>query len=314
MHTCEPEGGAGMNIPAWGKSAYKKTVPHFPGYHALCLAVRRARPPDWQWVERLPVKPGILVPVQSSVGEFYMTRPERCSIAKKFFWTGGTREPAEDRLALDLFAAMARHSDVILDIGCNSGLFSLVAARANADAKVLAFDILPEALHILLDNLIINGLSHRVEFQLAGIGKQGIFKAPFNSISSEMPSSLSLELPQRTGNGVEVPVRALDDVCLPHSRGKKLAVKIDVEGTEVDIFDQGQRTFEECRPALICEVLPSGRDVARYDALLALWSYRKFLITDCGLRQQAHIEPHLHFRDWLLLPEGDDFGVTPFLK
>ena len=62
------------------------------------------------------------------------------------------------RIALDLFATLAKCSDVVLDIGASSGRFSLVAARSNPSAQVVAFDILPEACHILVDNLMLNGL------------------------------------------------------------------------------------------------------------------------------------------------------------
>ena len=111
------------------KTFYKNTICRLPGYHFLCLILQKNRPKTWEWIDRIPVKPGILVLVHSSVGDFYMSRPERCSIAKKYFWTQGFREPLEDRMALDLFAILSKHSDVILDIGANSGLFSLIAVE-----------------------------------------------------------------------------------------------------------------------------------------------------------------------------------------
>ena len=81
--------------------------------------------------------------VKSVAGEFLMGRPERCSIAKKFFWTQGEIEPPEDKITLDLFASLAKSSDVVLDIGANSGVFTLVAAKANPSAEIVSFDILP---------------------------------------------------------------------------------------------------------------------------------------------------------------------------
>ena len=138
------------------KRFIKIVIAQLPGYHSWCLLLRENKPKGWKWVDRLPIKPGLQVLVYSKVGDFYMTRPERCSIAKKYYWTRGIREPVEDRIALNLFASISKCSNVVLDIGANSGVFSLVAAKSNPNAKIIAFDILPEAYHALIDNLILN--------------------------------------------------------------------------------------------------------------------------------------------------------------
>lgn len=299
-----------MSLPTWAKRAYKKSVPHIPGYHRLCLGLRAVRSARWEWIDRLPVTPGLVVPLRTGVGDLVMTRPERCSIAKKFFWTEGVRKPEEDGVAIDLFAQLVRQADAVLDIGANSGLFSLVAARANPGAEIVAIDILPEALHILMDNLIANGLFDRVELQLLGVGRGGqSFYAPFEAGSSEMPTSLSLELSQEKGVRVPVPVKTLDEICLPRFERKRLVVKIDVEGTEVDIFRHGIRTLDEVRPCFICEVLPVARDLAAYDAILDQYSYSKFLITADGLKQHAQIKAHPRFKDWFFVAENASFEV-----
>jgi hypothetical protein len=77
------------------KRLLKKTIPLMPGYHSLCLVLQKNRPKKWEWIDRIPVRKGILISVHTSVGDFYMSRPDRCSIAKKFFWTHGVREPVD---------------------------------------------------------------------------------------------------------------------------------------------------------------------------------------------------------------------------
>lgn len=289
------------------KRLYKLTIPRLPGYHRVCLALRAIRPEaGWGWVDRVPVKPGLLVPVSASTGNLVMTHPERCSIAKKYFWTRGVRRPEADRVALDLFGALAATSDVVLDIGANSGLFSLVAAQASPAAEVVAFDILPEALQILRDNLQANGMLERVELRLAGVGRSGTwFDAPVGSITSELPTSISLEWAPSGGPRTRVRVVSLDEICLPRFAGKRVTAKIDVEATESQIFADGERTLAEVRPRFVCEVLPYASDVALYDGLLGKHGYEKFIITDTGLRIRPTVEPHERFRDWLFVPRGD---------
>jgi FkbM family methyltransferase len=309
-------------VSALIKRFIKKSLPLVTGYHSLCLALRKHRPKSWEWVDRIPVKPGIIVLVHSKAGDLYMSRPERCSIAKKYFWTQGIREPEEDRVALDLFANLSKQSNVALDIGANSGLFSLVAAKSNSDSEVIAFDILPEAYHVLIDNLILNNLIEKVETKLIGIGEQGgVFDAPFNNVSSEMPTSLSLDYKatddQPDGISldykaiandqaqVQVAIKSLDEICMPRFVGKTLCIKIDVEGTEVDIFTHGLETLNIIKPDIICEVLQGARDVDLYDQILESCSYRKFLITDLGLKEFDKIIPDERFKDWFFTTKSD---------
>ena len=206
-----------MEISTSLKKIYKLTVPYLPGYHTACLFIRKYFAKDHDWVGRLPVKPGIVVPVKLPVAEFDMCCPERCSIAKKFFWTDGRRKPAEDRIALELFLKFAAESDVVLDIGSNSGLFALAAGKYNPDAEIVAFDILVEANKIFVDNLKLNHLENVVDARLVGIGKSGFFNSPCSQISSEMPSGLSVEYSVADGEFMSVPIQTLDEICIPNS-------------------------------------------------------------------------------------------------
>lgn len=293
------------------KRLFKKTIPLLPGYHALCLLLRDYRPKNWKWVDRIPVKPGILVLVHSIVGDFYMSRPERCSIAKKFFWTQGLREPVEDRVALNLFAILAKKSNAVLDIGANSGLFSLVAAKSNPAAEIIAYDILPEAYHVIFDNLILNNLLDKIEIVFAGIGAKGnVFYAPFNNISSEMRTGMSLDCKEVTDCQVKVAIKTLDEICIPRFIGKELCIKIDVEGTEIDIFSHGHKTLSMIKPHIICEVLPNARDIDHYDKILNDCSYNKYLITDKGLTKFNSIKSDIRFKDWYFTPQDNKIEVN----
>lgn len=288
------------------KRLFKITIPVLPGYHYLCLLLRKHKPKNWGWIDRIPVKPRIRVLIHSKAGDFYMSHPERCSIAKKYFWTQGIREPVEDQIALDLFASLSKRSNAVLDIGANSGLFSLVAAKSNPNAKIVAFDILPEAYHVLIDNLILNNLLERVEARLMGIGqKGGWFYAPFGNISSEMPTSLSLDWRAINKDQVQVPIKTLDEICLPRFMGDTLCIKIDVEGTEIDIFTHGRQTLNIIKPDIICEILPEAKGVDIYDQILESSSYQKYLITSEGLKRFHKIKPHVQFKDWFFTTKNN---------
>lgn len=292
-----------MKLSTWLKKGYKLSVPYLPGYHSFCLLIRKFYSPERDWIGRLPVKPGIIVPVRLPIAEFSMCCPERCSIAKKFFWTAGKREPAEDRIALELFLKFAAESDVALDIGSNSGLFALAAAEQNSQSEVVAFDILVEAHKIFEENIKLNGLEGKLDAKLIGLGQEGVFNSPCAEISSEMPTSMSVEDSMDGGNFISVPIITLDEFCFPKYADKKLCLKIDVEGTEVDIFENGKETLTKLKPVIVCEVLMRARNYEVYDKILTDLSYRKFLITSEGLEEFDSIVPNRKYKDWFFIAD-----------
>ena len=89
------------------KYFYKITVPYIWGYGLLCNLLKKIFTKiDINLVTRIPVKPGIIVDVNLSIGNLKLCDPERCSIAKKLFWTNGSIIPKEDNFALEYFIIM----------------------------------------------------------------------------------------------------------------------------------------------------------------------------------------------------------------
>ena len=297
------------------KTFYKKTIPHFWGYHSFCLFLKILFPSThYNWINRIPVKPGLIISVKSSIGSILLTTPERCSIAKKFFWTNGLIQPKEDEIAIESFIKLSQKSKFILDIGSNSGIFSLISAKANPGAKVFAYDILPEAFNILTDNLIINDLRDRVVPILKGVGRNSIFHAPMTNITSEMPTSLKLDENYKGNDSIAVEIKTLDDIFSELCINEQTCIKIDVEGFEGDIFENAKFVLENHRPYFLCEVLTTTTDYSNYNNLLSNYNYKKFLITDEGLMDHENINPNIKFKDWLFIPKEKSENVLEHLS
>ena len=296
------------------KTFYKKTIPYIWGYHNFCLLLKTLFPSSaYNWINRIPVKPGLIINVKSSVGSILLTSPERCSIAKKFFWTNGLIQPKEDEVAIECFIKLSQKSKFILDIGSNSGIFSLISAKANPDAKVFSYDILPEAFKILKDNIIVNNLLDRVMPLLIGVGKNSIFHSPMTNITSEMPTSLKLDQDYKGNNSIEVEIKNLDDIFSELCINDQTCIKIDVEGFEGDIFENAKFVLENHRPYFLCEVLTTTTNHSNYNNLLSNYNYKKFLITDEGIEEHENINPNIKFKDWLFIPKEKSENILDYL-
>ena len=87
-------------------------------------------------------------------------------------------------------------------------------------------------------------------------------------------------------------------------------MKVDVEGTENEIFRHGQAFLAAHTPDIVCEVLHGVADGAELEALLAPHGYRFSQIRGARLEPAAHIEPVAAVRDWFFTTtEPSDLSI-----
>ena len=226
-----------------------------------------------------------------------MLRPDRCEIAKELYWGRGRRPKPEDNFAIELFGTLARHSEVMLDIGAYTGIFTLAGTAVNPDLRAHAFEIVPDVYRLLFDNCVRNGVLHRVTLHHTGVGKpDALMMVPAESDDSALPSYYSSRL--HFEDGILVRFRSLDSLVGLVPTGSRVVVKLDVEGTENDVLTYGQDFLAAFHPEVVCEVLADVADTAKLEALLRPHGYRFYLVRQADLRLAARIEPDVHFRDW----------------
>ncbi|OHV14889.1 FkbM family methyltransferase [Methylorubrum extorquens] len=161
----------------------------------------------------------------------------------------------ETPLPILLMAAVARTEGSLCDVGGNIGIYSVLAAKTKGNAHVYAFEPLPEARSVLIENLRLNGVSHQVELNECALSDTEGTAAlhlpdPGHGL---LETSASLEADFKTAaNTIEVPIRTLDSLKL----SRKLAiVKADIEGHEAAFLRGATNTLAEDRPIVFAEVL-----------------------------------------------------------
>jgi FkbM family methyltransferase len=195
--------------------------------------------------------------------------------------------------ALRFFAACLPHAQSFLDVGANTGVFSLLAARAGLP-RVHAFEPAPAIFDLLVRNVRLNGLRNVECHAMAVSDRPGstVLYIPPGEVPTEASTQRGF---RRNTQEVTVETTTLDDFVRVHDLGRVDLMKIDTESTEPQVLDGAREVLESSRPVMICEVL-KGLTEARLHALLSPYGYRYFWLTDRGLVPRERIEGDADYR------------------
>ena len=142
---------------------------------------------------------------------------------------------------------MLENADVIVAVGANSGIFSCLAVELGKQA--FAFEPMPSTLAVLLAVVERNGFADRIEVMpVAASDRVGV--VPFYGRGQ------GASMIQGWGNIADfdrilVPTNTLDNLLVARITGKKVVLKIDVEGAELVVLQGGRRVLELCTGLLV---------------------------------------------------------------
>lgn len=239
-------------------------------------------------LQELLAKPAYTGFVDAQLGEdiqFTMLLVEKDDgVALRWLWNH-CYEP----MTLAVWASLAQQAKVIFDIGAHTGVYTLVAGKANSKASIVGFE--PHGINYarLLTNLRANGLSTSNMFQCAASDKAGVI--PFTISTDNWYHSTGGRVGQ--GAGLVLPVQALTiDSLYAQNSSRIELIKIDVEGHEQNVLRSMSRVLSECHPDIILECIdPEGS--AQCSRILSEQGYSFYLIDDQDftLTQTATLQP-----------------------
>jgi FkbM family methyltransferase len=167
--------------------------------------------------------------------------------APYLYWAGPSA--IEPDLA-SAFLAAARAARTVVDVGANFGFYSLLAAKVNPAARVVAIEPNPQTAAILAETIARNAAQIELH-ELALSDRAGVAEL---SLAGGLSSLDQARWPPATPTA-RVETRRFDDVVA----GPVDVVKIDAEGAEGAILEGMQRTLERDRPSVFCEVSAESR-------------------------------------------------------
>lgn len=159
-----------------------------------------------------------------------------------------------------VFMVLARDADIFLDVGANTGFYSLLTCAASPRCAVHAFEPLPQAVMRLRMNVEASHFGSRVRIvQMAvadSVSELPLF-IPRHSFGSvvEMSASLSASFRSEHVGSVVVKTVTLDSFVAEQGLQGRFLIKIDVEGQELNVLRGASKLLECGRPVSAVEVL-----------------------------------------------------------
>ena len=199
------------------------------------------------------------------------------------YFYGQPYEPGLTRALADTLRA----GDVFVDVGANVGFFSIVGASlVGSTGRVIAFEPHPQALEVFRAAIAINQLAARIEVVEAAVGSGGTPTIPLHvtidsSLSSTDPRRAPLAADYAFSSAIDVPYVTIDGWMQSHPdvTPRIAAIKIDVEGTELDVLHGMADTIGRApNAAIFCETSAGSpadgwlRERGYHGSPLELWN------------------------------------------
>lgn len=191
--------------------------------------------------------------VEAYDGASFMVHSDGYYVETLLYW-GGVAGGWEKE-SLKVWFKLAQQAKYIVDVGANTGIYSLVAASAHPQATVYAFEPIERVYQRLVKNIGLNSF-HILSFPLAcgsSVGEAVIYDSP---LAHNYEASLVRDPHQRATSVIEtkIAIDSLDNLLDKGALKGIDLIKIDVERYEPEVL-AGFKKLAEYLPDMLIEIL-----------------------------------------------------------
>lgn len=131
-------------------------------------------------------------------------------------------------------------TDLCFDIGANIGYYTLMLA--SVVKEVHAFEPVPLSCHLLMSNVVINGITNVIvnRYAVGDLTGESVFNIAADSGYCGFRDTKIV----RCANSMRVSAIRLDDYCASHNISRIDFLKVDVEGAESLVLDGAHETLK----------------------------------------------------------------------
>jgi FkbM family methyltransferase len=199
----------------------------------------------------------------------------------------------EPPLPMLVVSYLSRYQGTFIDVGANTGLYSLIAAAVSEDVNVVAFEPLPQIYAKLVENIRLNeAFARRTRTSPVALSRRTGTLDFYETINDMGYLSTSSTLEENHARAIgakfvrqKVSAMTLDDWVAENPIKNLSMIKIDAEGHEPAVLEGGIATISSHRPLIAVELL-AGSEFDFFREFLRRQNYLNFeLEVDC-VRQE----------------------------
>lgn len=234
------------------KTILKRVYHSLPFKREIFTLLRSVGKPPQRIYQHLHFK-GI-IPVKIDQQHQFRINHYGYQVENEIFWAGLTN--GWEKVSIRLWIELCRKSEVIFDVGANTGIYSLIAQCMNPQSKVYAFEPVKRVFSKLEENIKLN------EYKVTTVrkalsnydGEAVIYDLPSEHIYS-VTVNKSLLGPNNPGIETKIQTVTLNTFIRENHIGKIDLMKIDVETHEPEVLDGFSDYLNKFRPVLLIEIL-----------------------------------------------------------
>lgn len=212
-----------------------------------------------KFIPNIKLPPSGLIKIKTTSGTIKIETNQTSYLTQLLFWKGYKNFEYSE-----IFEDIIKDKRCFLDIGSNIGYYSLLASLSNPNICVIAFEPAIGPKYYLDKNIKLNKVENQIKsFDIALSNSSGIID--FYEVENIKYKNLKYNLAGEGNAGTKTKSRnfkkrqvlstTLDQFVKQHNLDNIDIIKLDTEGTEIDILNNGKNTIINNQPIIICETL-----------------------------------------------------------
>jgi FkbM family methyltransferase len=175
-------------------------------------------------------------------------------IENEVFWSGITN--GWEKISMQLWVELCKSSDVILDVGANTGIYSLVAKTIKPTSLVYGFEPVKRVFEKYKKNCQLNNYDiHCSEIALSDYDGEGVIYDTTSEHTYSVAVNKNIALDGISTIETKIEVRRLSSFIIENQIKKIDLIKIDVETHEVEVLKGMDKYLQAFQPTLLIEIL-----------------------------------------------------------
>jgi FkbM family methyltransferase len=207
-------------------------------------------------------------------------------IENQIFWNG--IENGWEKESVKIWIGLCQKSRVIVDVGANTGIFTLLALKTNKNARVISF----EPINFIADKFKRNMELNHLKYELHDVALSNT-ESVFEVYSESRDNSYTISIDKKNLKGntndffvLEMKTERLDHFIEKRGIDRIDLMKIDVERHEPMVLEGMGKYLEQMKPDLLIEI--QTEEIAQQiQALIQNIDYLYFNIDDLGVVKQT---------------------------